>query len=179
MKRVFKLCVVCIFTLGILSTCLFTCSAYSNQYPEYLNYADCAYIEINSNLGIGSVVIPHNYQFEYLTIYNDNTIANIGTNTISGYFISQNGTSRQIRITSLGTLQYYYSQGYQTYYEDLTFSEILNTNINLNSVSSSAYDKVFNFSTYEILMLVMCALYMFCVPVVKMLGSRGNYGRTL
>ena len=170
MKRVCKLCVVFIIISGILLTCLITSYAYSNVYPEYLKYADCAYIEINSNLGVGCIVVPINYQFDNLTIYN-NSIANIGSGTITGYFIGSNGTTRQIRIQSLSTVQYYYTQGYQTYYEDLTFTSILNTNVNLNSVSSQSQDKVYNFTTPQIVIVVLLCFILF-VDFLKLVYFR-------
>ena len=150
-----KVC-VCIISFVILLIFHITPYAYSNQYPSYLGSEYCAYIECNTNLGRGALIIPVNYQYDYLSIENGQII-NLGTSTISTRFILQNGTVYDVRCQYLNHFEYRYTSGYQILYADINITKIYNTNCNINSYTSSAYDRVYNFSTYEI--IVICSLF--------------------
>ena len=171
MKKGVKICVLCITIFVILSTCLITSSAYSNQYPAYLGYAECAYVEVQSNLGKGSVVIPQNYQYGFLSLYNLVSLSNIGSSTINGYFILENGTAYTIRIQALNYMQYSTQSGYQTVWNELTFSQIYNTNCDIRDVAASSSDHVYKFSVPETFNTVLLILIL-VVEFLKLISTR-------
>ena len=151
--------ILCTFIIlfVILSIFHITCFAYSNVFPDYLGIEYCAYIEVNTNLGKGAIIIPSNYQYDYLTIDSNGQIINLNSSTISTRFILQNGTQYDVRAQSLSNFQYRYTSGYQTLYDDINISTIYNTNCNINSYISNSYDRVYHFTTFEI--IVICCLF--------------------
>lgn len=79
-----------IFTLlFIVSLCFPTYAAeYGRQYPEYLNQSSGCFIECQTNLGKGSIILPRNYQYEYIGFSGSGSnVMNIQSSSISGQFV--------------------------------------------------------------------------------------------
>ena len=126
-----SLSVLCI---GVFIVCLsFPSFAedYGDTYPDYVNQSGASFIECQTNLGRGAIVIPLNYQFDTIGFsgkqYNP---MNITSGTINGYFVLQNGKTYNVTASAFSTFQYRNDTGYYQW-SDLTVSKIYNTNIQL------------------------------------------------
>lgn len=176
MKRKNKLCGVFIITFVILSTCLITCSAFSNQLPVYLSsFGNPAYIEIQaSNFGRCALVLPVSYSDNTLS-YTSSNIVNVTSGTIYGYLVTQNGTTYDVRGQRLSALQYVTSSGYQTIYNDITYTQIYNTNIRFtNNDSDNEFVKL---SAYQVIIITVL-LFLACAEIFNGFMSfvkRGRY----
>lgn len=132
MKRGFKCLSVFIIGFIILSAFPVISSAYSEQYPDYLDNRYCAYITCKTNLGNGTLVLPINTKDNAITITKTQCFFNMTNSTINGYFILPNGTKTTIRGTYLSNLQYAVNTGYNTTYADLHYTEIVDTNLHFS-----------------------------------------------
>lgn len=154
-----------IFTLlFIVSLCFPTYAAeYGRQYPIYLKQSAACFVECQTNLGKGTVVLPRNYQYNYIGFsgkgYN---IMNLQSLSISGQLILENGTSYEVRASGFSTFQYYDSNGNWGSYYDLTVSSIYNTNIQFTDEQSNRGNVIFSFSNYE-KFIISIACLLFCL----------------
>ena len=119
------------FTLAfIASLCFPTMAAsYGKDYPPYLEQSASCFIECQTQLGRGTVVLPIDYCSDSLGFYGgNNQLMNITNSTISGYFVLSNGTTYDLRFSAFFTPQYYQQDSWQGRYYDLNVSQIYNTN---------------------------------------------------
>lgn len=162
-------CLICsaIFTLlFIASLCFPTFAAeYGRQYPAYLNQSAACFVECQTNLGKGTIVIPRNYQYEYIGFSGSGSnLMNLQSSTISGQFVLENGTSYDVRASGFSTFQYYISDNWGRY-TDLTVSQIYNTNVQLTDEQKDRGNVIYNFSNYQKFVVVLLSLS-FCVLFV-------------
>lgn len=166
-------CLICsaIFTLlFIASLCFPTYAAeYGKQYPAYLNQSAACFVECQTNLGKGTIVIPCNYQYEYIGFSGSGSnLMNLQSSSISGQFVLENGTSYEVRASGFSTFQYYNNSGNWGSYYDLTVSQIYNTNVQFTDDKSDRGNVIYNFSNYQkfvvvLLSLSLCVMFMFDV----------------
>ena len=103
---------------------------YNDYYPSYIPFVGAAYVEVNSSLGQGSIVISSTQKQNYLSIGSGSSnIYNCSSSTVSGVFRTAQGVDYNIRATAFNSFQYAVTNGYQTIYEPLNVTQILSTNI--------------------------------------------------
>lgn len=123
---------------------------YGETYPNYLNQSSACFVECNTSLGKGSIVIPVNYRYDYLGFYgNGNDLMNCTTSTINGQFVLTNGNTYTIRAQSFSKFQYQSTNGYYNEWYDLNVSNILNTNVQLDDEKGDRGNIIYDFSMYE------------------------------
>lgn len=152
--------------LFIVSLCFPTYAAeYGKQYPAYLKQSAGCFIECQTNLGKGSIILPRNYQYEYIGFSGSGSnVMNIQSTSISGQFILENGTSYEVRASGFSTFQYYDNKGNWGSYYDLTVSQIYNTNVQFTDEQGDRGNVVYNFSNYEKFVVVMVS-FLFCLII--------------
>lgn len=172
--KIFK-CLICsaMFTLFfIVSLCFPTFAAeYGKQYPAYLKQSAGCFIECQTNLGKGTIVIPRNYQYDFIGFSGSGSnIMNLQSSSISGQFVLENGTSYDVRASGFSTFQYYSNSGNWGSYYDLTVSKIYNTNVQFTDEQGDRGNVIYNFSNYQKIVAVLLSLSL-CVYFVFKLGS--------
>lgn len=159
MKRVIQCVslVICFLCLGLFLSFPADCLDYSNSYPSYLKEKGNFFIEVGTvELGRGSIILANNYKVDNLSTYgNTSELYNTLSSTISGYFLTQNGTYYQLRFTTLDTAQYYLSGsgiGGNYGWQDLTVQNLYSTN---GSILGDKGVKVHFFTDFEKLLVTM------------------------
>ena len=127
-KRIIKICAVCFISLIICLQFLVYASAYSEDYPDYLDIGNCAFIECNTNIGAGTFVFPLDCREDKISYFNS-YLQNVTGSYISGKFILYDNTVYDVRAQNLSNFQYIYKNGYNTEYRDISVNSITNTNI--------------------------------------------------
>lgn len=169
-----------IFTLGFIVSLCFPAYAaeYGRQYPAYLKQSAACFVECQTNLGKGSIVLPQNYQYNYLGFSGQGSnIMNLQSSSISGQFVQENGTSYEVRASGFSTFQYYYSNGSWGSYYDLTVSQIYNTNIQFTDEQDDRGNIIYNFSNFQKFLLVICTLLLSLIFVSFMISCFSLIGR--
>lgn len=154
-----------IFTLVFIALLCFPTFAadYGRQYPPYLKQSAACFVECQTNLGKGTVVLPRNYQYNYIGFSGKGSnIMNLQSTSISGQFVLENGTLYEVRASGFSTFQYYDSNSNWGSYYDLTISSIYNTNIQFTDEQSDRGNVIYNFSNYEKFIIVEASL-LFCL----------------
>lgn len=165
-KRIIKICAVCFISLIICLQFLVYASAYFEEYPDYLGIGNCAFVECNSNIGAGVVVLPIECRKDKVSLYQTN-LQNVSDSYISGKFVTYDGTSTDIRAQSLGNFQYTIRSGYNTEYQDLVITTVTNTNINFSLAEDTEENTVIVLSKEEQIGLAVFLI----VSILLMLAS--------
>lgn len=111
---------------------------YNTNYPSYIPYVGAKFVEVNSSLGVGSVILSGTLQENSISIgRGSSNLYNCTSSNISGIFRTAQGVDYNIRATAYNEFQYAVSSGYQTTYYDLDVSQILATNIEFKDYSGS------------------------------------------
>ncbi len=135
---------------------------YGAQYPSYVNQSGGCFIECQSNLGKGTLILPMNYCKDTFGFSGQHyNVMNITNSTVSGYFVLENGTTYNARASSFNTFQYQSNDDYYSRWYDLTVSKIYNTNAQFIDNNGDRGNIIFNFSLLEwflILEVVVLAL---------------------
>ena len=164
-------CLICsvIFTLLFIGLLCFPTFAaeYGKQYPAYLKQSGGCFIECQTNLGKGSIVLPRNYQYEYIGFSGTGSnVMNIQSSSISGQLVLENGTSYDVRANGFSTFQYYsYSGNWGSYY-DLNVTKIYNTNVQFTDEQGDRGNVIYNFSNYQRFLVVIGTL-IFCLILIS------------
>lgn len=169
-----------IFTLlFIVSLCFPTYAAeYGRQYPPYLKQSAACFIECQTSLGKGTVVLPSNYQYNYLGFSGKGSnIMNLHSSSISGQFVLEDGTLYEVRASGFSTFQYYYSNGNWGSYYDLNISQIYNTNIQFTDEQSDRGNVIYNFSNFQKIILVISVLIFSLILISFIFNGVGVIGR--
>lgn len=132
---------------------------YPNEYPDYIPFVGGKYIEVNTSIGVGTIIVSSSVPDRYLSLGRNNSyIYNSSSSTIQGVFRLANGTDYSIRFPSFDVAQYYTS-GYNPTYTTLTITEILNTNIEFEDYSGrDKQNDAFIFSNNIELFQCVCAV---------------------
>lgn len=136
---------------------------YSETLPVWCPVSGGSWMEINTSLGQGVVVLPNTYRFNTFGFegVSGYTPFNLTNSTVSGYIYFKNNTSYygnpkelQCRFSSFGTLQVY--EPYQGNYNgtsyrwtDISVSNILNTNIGFMDEAGDRQNDSYVYSTSE------------------------------
>lgn len=163
MKRSKKVCLSFCVTLILLFTVSLCCpiyaAEYGGQYPAYLEQSGSCFIECQTNLGRGTIVVPLNYTNDTFGFYgNGSQVMNLTSYTISGYFVTQSGTTYEMRFTSFSKPQYVYSSDWSSRYQDLTVTAIYNTNVSFVDDIADRGSEAYVFSTYETVVISLLAI---------------------
>lgn len=164
-------CLSCsvIFTLLFIVCMSFQCFAtdYGKTYPDYVNQSSASFIECQTNLGRGTIVIPKNYQYESIGFSgNQYNLMNINSGSISGYFVLQNGTTYTLSASGFSTFQYRNTNGNYYSWYDLTVSEIYNTNVQFADEQGTRANLIYDFSNYEKIMVSLIFFFGFSLIVI-------------
>lgn len=109
---------------------------YENNYPDYIPCVAVKYIEVNTSLGVGTIIVSSSVPDKYLSVGSSNSyIYNTTSNTIYGAFRLKNGGDYSLRWQSFDVAQYYTAGSYNPTYTVLTINSILNTNIEFQDYS--------------------------------------------
>lgn len=139
---------------------------YGRQYPPYLKQSAACFVECQTNLGKGTVVLPQNYQYNYIGFSGKGSnIMNLQSSSISGQFVLENGTSYEVRASGFSTFQYYDSNGNWGSYYDLTVSQIYNTNVQFADDQGDRGNVIYNFSNYQKFIVVLLPLLLFVLII--------------
>ncbi len=171
-------CLSCsaIFTLLFIALlCFPTCAAeYGEQYPSYVNQSGGCFIECQTNLGKGTIILPKNYCKDTIGFYGTGSnLMNISNSTVSGYFVLENGVTYDVRASGFSTFQYYTSNNWGSYV-DLIVSQIFNTNCYFVDEQGERENSRYDFSNDEIISvicLVFLILIFFIMITNKQKGS--------
>lgn len=127
-RRGAALITVCFIFLLLLCAPAFAYT-YGSVYPDYLPSVGLKYVEVQSSLGRGSVIVSSSIPDTSLALSSvNNNLYNTTGSNISGIFRLSNGTDYTIRFTSYSYPEYATTSGYNTVWTALTVSEIYNTN---------------------------------------------------
>lgn len=169
MKRSKKVCLSFCVTFILLFTVSLCCpiyaAEYGGQYPAYLEQSGSCFIECQTNLGRGTIVVPLNYTNDTFGFYGDGSqVMNLTSYTISGYFVTQSGTTYEMRFTSFSIPQYVYSSDWSSRYQDLTVTAIYNTNVSFVDDIGDRGSEIYNFSSFQtVIIAILLGLVLFVV----------------
>lgn len=166
-KRIIKICAVCFISLIICSQFLVCASAYSEDYPDYLDIGNCAFIECNTNIGAGTFVFPIECRENKISFYNS-YIQNVTGSYISGKFILYDNTVYDVRGQNLSNFQYIYKSGYNTEYRDISINSITNTNINFSLANDTRENTVVVLSDFDKTILTCVLLDMTLTALITL-----------
>ena len=127
-RRGAALITVCFIFLLLLCAPAFAYT-YGSDYPDYLPSVGLKYVEVQSSLGRGSVIVSSTIPDTSIALSSvNNNLYNTSGSNISGIFRTTNGTDYTIRFTGYSYPEYATTTGYNTVWTPLTVSEIYNTN---------------------------------------------------
>lgn len=119
------LTLVCILSLPVTAFG----AEYGNEYPTYVKYSGGAYIEVQSAIGRGTIVLQDSYKNGFIGFTGDKYyLCNLSNSTITGRFILSNGTEYNCRFSAFEAPQYYYQYGTTNQWRYLNTTQIYNTN---------------------------------------------------
>lgn len=146
---------------------------YGSDYPNYLPFVGAHYIEVQSSLGRGSIIVSTTVPDRSLSVSSINSnIYNTTHSNISGVFRTENGTDYSIRFPSFSYPEYAVINGYNTTWNPLTVSQIYNTNFQFVDFKNSdkqndtfiftdnlqRADFVFNVLFCTLLVVIVCLI---------------------
>ena len=146
---------------------------YGGTYPDYVNQSFSCFVECNTSLGKGSLVLPVNYRKDCIGFYGKSgtDLFNITSGTISGQFVLTNGTTYNVRAQGFSKFQYQTQDGYYNNYTDLNLSQIYNTNVQFMDEQSDRENSIFDFSMYEKI-IISLILIIGCVIIGLLLFKK-------
>lgn len=127
-KKILPFVLAIIFMLSFPLTA--SAQEYGNEYPTYVDFSGGAYIEIQSTIGRGTIIVQDTYKIGYIGFYGaDADLCNLSNSTITGRLVLTNGTTYNCRFQSFSIPQYYYESGMTREWRNLYSSYIYNTNV--------------------------------------------------
>lgn len=139
---------------------------YGAHYPSYVNQSGGCFIECQTNLGKGTLILPVNYcenTFGFSGEYYN--VMNITNSTVSGYFVLENGTSYNAHASSFSTFQYQSNEDYYSRWYDLTVSQIYNTNAQFTDNNGNRGNVLYNLQLSDYFSLFLCLLVLALIVV--------------
>lgn len=102
---------------------------YGKDYPSYVKYSGGAYIEVQSAIGRGTIVLQDSYKSGFIGFTGDKYyLCNLSNSTLTGRFILTNGTEYTCRFSAFEAPQYQYRNGVTNEWRYLNTTQIYNTN---------------------------------------------------
>lgn len=163
------LTLVCVLSLPVTAFA----EDYGNEYPTYVKYSGGAYIEVQSAIGRGTIVLQDSYKSGYIGFTGDKYyLCNLSNSTITGRFILSNGTEYTCRFSPFEAPQYYYQSGTVNQYRYLNTTQIYNTNCEfIDNTSLERNNKIDLFDTdeykYSVVALLCVQLGVFIFILIK------------
>ena len=163
------LTLVCVLSLPVTAFA----EEYGNEYPTYVKYSGGAYIEVQSAIGRGTIVLQDSYKSGYIGFTGDKYyLCNLSNSTITGRFILSNGTEYTCRFSPFEAPQYYYQSGTVNQYRYLNTTQIYNTNCEfIDNTSLERNNKIDLFDTdeykYSVVTLLCVQLGVFIFILIK------------
>lgn len=171
-KKCLSCSVICILLFTVLLCFPVYAAEYGEQYPNYVNQSGGCFIECQTNLGKGALILPVNYCKETIGFsgaqYN---VMNVTNSTVSGYFVLENGTSYNARASSFSTFQYQSNEDYYSRYYDITVSKIYNTNCYFVDYQGERQNSKYDFSNNEIIS-VICLVFLILIFFVMITNKQ-------
>lgn len=177
-KILLSLCLVVMISVPVCA------ESYSTDFPEYVPISGGAWLEVNSDAGEMTVLVPADFLYDTFSFSgNGYNVVNVTDNTVTGVAYSSSTfdyygspTRVQCRFQSFDTLQLYvpYQSGMgNTSYRwmDVDIDEILNTSIRFMDDKADRQNDNYKYSTGEI--IGICILVAVLVLVVIKIFSRG------
>lgn len=148
---------------------------YGAQYPNYVSQSGGCFIECQTNLGKGTLILPVNYCKETIGFSGEHyNLMNITNSTVSGYFVIENGTSYNARASSFSTFQYQSNDDYYSRYYDLTVSKIYNTNCYFTDCLGERQNSRYDFDTSTVLSVLSLVVLLLIFFVVLSKAKKGS-----
>ena len=158
-EKVIKKVLSVLLVLLLCSAFVVSASAVGGDYPVYSPVSGGAFVECQTVLGRGVLVLPINYRSESIGfIGTGNSLCNLLSSTINGYFYTEAGVQYVVRATRQAVFEYSTVSGYQTYYTDLDVTQIYNTNVELVDYSGSRSYKPYDI--YESVVIILLTVLM-------------------
>lgn len=163
------LTLVCVMSLPVTAFG----AEYGNEYPTYVKYSGGAYIEVQSAIGRGTIVLQNSYKNGFIGFTGDKYyLCNLSNSTITGRFILSNGTEYNCRFSAFEAPQYYYQSGTSNQWRYLNTTQIYNTNCEfIDNTSLERNNKIDLFDTdeykYSVVALLCVQLGVFILILIK------------
>ena len=166
-----KKCLSCLLVcIGLFTTFLsFQVSAaeYGAVYPDYLKQSSACFVECDTLLGKGTLVLPINYKTDTIGFYGDGyELFNCTSSTVTGQFVLENGDTYSCRATAFGVFQYRISDDYYNQYTDLGCFSIFNTNVEFLDETDTRNNSIFDFTVTEQIFIVLDILLLFVLILI-------------
>lgn len=142
---------------------------YGGTYPDYVNQSSSCFVECNTSLGKGSLVIPVNYKKDCIGFYGKSgtDLFNITSGTISGQFVLTNGTTYNVRAQGFSKFQYQTQDGYYNNYIDLNISQIHNTNVQFSDEQLDRENVIYDFSIVDKIFISLDLILIFVIIAIS------------
>ena len=155
-----KKCLSCLLVfIGLFTGCLsFQCYAeeYGSAYPSYLSQSSACFVECETYLGKGTIVLPINFKQNTIGFYgNDYELFNCTSSTLNGQFVLENGTTFTCRATSFNKFEVRSSSEYYNQYSELGVMQIYNTNVDFLDDIGERGNTVYSFTPFEQIVIVL------------------------
>ena len=123
-----KKCLSCLLVcIGLFTTFLsFQVSAaeYGAVYPDYLNQSSACFVECDTSIGKGTIVLPINYKTDTIGFYGSGyDLFNCTSGTLTGQIVFENGSTYTCRASAFSTFQYRVSDDYYNQEVDLRLKQ--------------------------------------------------------
>lgn len=130
--------IVCFLVMAFLLNVNCFAVSWGRDYPSYVDQSAAAFIECQTVLGKGSIILPLNYQENTIGFYGSgNNLCNLLSSTVNGIFVTESGNQYTVRATRNNYFEYSTSSGYSTYYTDLNVTQIYNSNVQIYDFTGS------------------------------------------
>ncbi len=147
---------------------------YGTTYPQYVKQSNACFVECDTALGKGSIVFPVNYQKEYIGFYGSSgcELMNLYSNTITGQFVLENGTTYSVRASGFSKFEYQSTNGYYNNYYELNVTKIYNTNVEFSDSLGDRANTIYEFTMFEQLLLTFFIVFGFLILIVLFIRKR-------
>ena len=169
-----KKCLSCLLVfIGLFTGCLsFQCYAaeYGAIYPDYLSQSSACFVECETYLGKGSIVLPVNYKNDIIGFYGeDYELFNCTSSTITGQFVLEDGTTFTCRATSFNKFEVRSSDDYYNQYSELGVMQIYNTNVEFLDDTGERGNTIYSFTPFEqiVIVLLLFIVVLFVLLLLK------------
>lgn len=166
------LTLVCVLSLPVTAFA----EDYGNEYPTYVKYSGGVYIEVQSAIGRGTIVLQDSYKTGYIGFTGDKYyLCNLSNSTITGRFILNNGTVYNCRFSAFEAPQYYYQTGTTNQWRYLNTTQIYNTNCEfIDNTSLERNNKIdlfdsdeYKYSVIVLLLAQLCAFVLISIKIAR------------
>lgn len=146
---------------------------YGSEYPDYVKFSGGAYIEVQSAIGRGTIVLQDTYKTGYIGFTGDSYyLCNLSNSTITGRFVTTNGTVYNCRFSSFEAPQYYQDSGMSGQWRYLNTSDVLNTNVELIDLTDKDRGNLIDIFDHNVFYYTILALVSIMLGVAISISMR-------